>query len=580
MNSDHSGCSPTRAVSPATLLDLLHSLPEPVLLLDASGLLIAANAACADLSPRGATAFSPGTDFRRVCAALFPPALAAATALGVTEVVSGRRNVFVAETCIRRREQHLWFSLRAVRTQNPGMHTVVALTDITRQKHLEEHLQHDAFHDTLTGLFNRAYFIGRLERAINRCKTDPARQFAVLYLDIDRFKLVNKTFGHVTGDRLLMVAANRLLKAAGERDSLARFGGDEFAVLVDEAAGPDEAVAAAERIIFRLTPPFTLRKQQISVTVSIGVVLGTSAYSHPDDILRDADTAMYSSKEHGGNHFTLFESGMRVSTARRMEMELDLCTALQSGEITVYYQPIVSLLSGRITGFEALARWRHPRYGMIPPLEFIPVAEETNLINVLGELVLRRACEQLTDLSNKFPDAADMCMNVNISARQFRQPDFADGIRRILAETGVAPGRLCLEVTESMLLEDAASSVTTMRALKDLGIKVVIDDFGTGYSSLSYLQRFPFDSLKVDRSFVCSMTETRQNREIIRTIIAMAENLGLKVVAEGVEMAEHRDMLMALRCEFAQGFLFSEPLDAERLETFLENRAGDMAPPS
>jgi len=263
-----------------------------------------------------------------------------------------------------------------------------------------------------------------------------------------------------------------------------------------------------------------------------------------------------------------------------MEMELDLCTALHSGEITVFYQPIVSLLSGNITGFEALARWKHPRYGMIPPLEFIPVAEESNLINVLGELVLRKACERLRHLSETIPDTANMSMNVNISARQFRQPDFAEGIRRILAETGVAPGRLCLEVTESMLLEDAASSVTTMRALKDLGIKVVIDDFGTGYSSLSYLQRFPFDSLKVDRSFVCSMTETRQNREIIRTIIAMAENLGLKVVAEGVEMAEHRDMLMALRCEFAQGFLFSEPLDAERLETFLENRAGDMAPPS
>jgi len=575
MSEDPAGCAQGGPSLPVMFRDMLDSLPGPVLLLDGAGRLIAANAACAALASPDAAILAPGTDFRHACRALFPPSQAEAAHAGISDVVAGRRPVFLAEVVIQRGEQHLWFSLRAIPMPGSGEGTTVTLAEITRQKQLEEHLQHDAFHDSLTGLYNRAFFIDRLERAIAESQSHPGRQFAVLYLDIDRFKLVNKTFGHVTGDRLLMVAANRLLKAARDGDTLARFGGDEFAVLVEDVAGADGAVAAAERIVSMLAPPFTLRKQQISITVSIGVVLGASASAHPDDILRDADTAMYSSKEHGGNHYTLFEAGMRISTARRMELELDLCTALHSGEITVFYQPIVSLLSGNITGFEALARWKHPRYGMIPPLEFIPVAEESNLINVLGELVLRKACERLRHLSETIPDTANMSMNVNISARQFRQPDFVDGVRRILETTGVAPGRLCLEVTESMLLEDAATALATMRALTDLGIKVVIDDFGTGYSSLSYLQRFPFDSLKVDRSFVCSMTETRQNREIIRTIISMAENLGLKVVAEGVEVTEHRDMLMALRCEFAQGFLFSEPLDSESLEVFLHNRKAD-----
>jgi len=572
MSGGTAGGTPAGAAHPASARGMLDSLPGPVFLLDEAGRVVTANTACAALFDASPAFFAPGTDFHHICRAILLPAQAEATCAGVQEVAARRQPIFLSEVCFQHGEQHLWFALRAAPLQGLDEGAVVTLTEITRQKQLEEHLQHDAFHDSLTGLCNRAFFINRLEQAIAGSRIHPGRQFAVLYLDIDRFKLVNKTFGHVTGDRLLMVAANRLLKAARDGDTLARFGGDEFAVLVEDVGGAEGAVAAAERIVSRIAPPFTLRKQQISITVSIGVVLGAISYTHPDDILRDADTAMYSSKEHGGNHYTVFEAGMRISTARRMEMELDLCTALQSGEITAYYQPIVSLLSGKITGFEALARWRHPRYGMIPPLEFIPVAEESNLINVLGDMVLRLACERLTDLSTKFPDAADMSMNVNISARQFRQPCFVDGVRRILDETGVSPGRICLEVTESMLLENAASAQATMRALTDLGIKVVIDDFGTGYSSLSYLQRFPFDSLKVDRSFVCSMTETRQNREIIRTIISMAENLGLKVVAEGVEMTEHRDMLMALRCEFAQGFLFSEPLDSEDLEAFLTNR--------
>lgn len=574
MNENSPGFSPAGNGVPDALRDILDALPGPLMFLDASARVAAANAAFTALAPRGVNDMLPGTPFRDVCAAVFPAAQVAALTQGVEDVARSGGPRYSAEACLFCKDRRMWFGLTAARPAgDDGVAAVVALADITRQKHLEEHLQHDAFHDTLTGLYNRAFFISRLETALAGLRTAPRRSFAVLYLDIDRFKLVNKTFGHVTGDRLLMVVANRLLKAAGPRDTLARFGGDEFALLVENTGGAEAATAAAERIMARLMPPFTLRKQQIAITVSIGAVLGTTAYLHPDDILRDADNAMYCSKEHGGNHYTLFDAGMRVTTARRMEMELDLGAALSCGEITVYYQPIVSLASGGVTGFEALARWRHPRYGMIPPMEFIPVAEESNLINVLGDLVLRHACRTLMEMTGKHPCAADMTMSVNISARQFRRPDFVDGVRAVLEETGAPAGRVCLEVTESTLLEDAETAATTMHALKELGIKVVIDDFGTGYSSLSYLQRFPFDSLKVDRSFVCSMTETRQNREIVRTIIAMAESLGLKVVAEGVEMAEHRDMLMALHCEFAQGFLFSEPLAPERLDEFMDRFA-------
>ncbi|QLA16646.1 putative bifunctional diguanylate cyclase/phosphodiesterase [Desulfolutivibrio sulfoxidireducens] len=564
---------------PDLFQDILDSLPGHVAALDQEGLVATVNASlaafAADHSAPVSAMFRPGADFFAACAEVFPDRQAAAVCQGAREVLGGQRPRFMAEVSFPRQDHEFWFSLVVTSRLGPQAGAILTFMDITRQKQLEEHILHDAFHDTLTGLFNRALFINRLERAINRIRRAPNQNFAVIYLDIDRFKLVNKTFGHVTGDRLLMVVANRLQKATRASDTLARFGGDEFAVLVEDVDGPDGAIAAAERILCRMASPFTLRKQNISITVSIGVVLGTTAYEHPDHILRDADNAMYSSKEHGGNHSTLFDAGMRVISSRRMEIELDLGKALAANEIMVYYQPIVSLRSGRITGLEALARWRHPRLGMIPPMEFIPVAEESNLINVLGDMVFRKACERLTELSRKFPATALMTMSVNISARQFRRPDFVSGLRDILERTGAPPERMCLEVTESMLMEDAESAARTIRELKDLGLRVVIDDFGTGYSSLSYLQRFPFDSLKVDRSFVGTMNETRQNREIIRTIIAMARHLGLEVVAEGVEICEHRDMLTALDCEFAQGFLFSEPLESEALDALLERHDGD-----
>ncbi len=576
-DSTHSN-GQSRPIPDNALQDILDSLPGHAAALTPQGVVTTANAsltafATASTAPVQGL-FCPGTNFCAACAAVFPDGLTNAVRQGITELLDSGRDLFTVEVPFPGEDHEHWFTLSATRWRGPEAGVLLTLVDITRQKQLEEHILHDAFHDTLTGLFNRALFINRLERAINRVRRDPNRLFAVIYMDVDRFKLVNKTFGHVTGDRLLMVMANRLQKATRASDTPARFGGDEFAVLVEDVDGADGAIAAAERILGRMATPFTLRRHDISITVSIGVVLGTTTYSHPDHVLRDADNAMYSSKEHGGNHCTLFDAGMRVTSSRRMEIELDLGKALADDEILVYYQPIVSLRSGHVTGLEALARWRHPRLGMIPPMEFIPVAEESNLIHVLGDMVFRKACEQLTTLTKRFPENGGLTMSVNISARQFRRPDFVAGLRGILEETEARPSQMCLEVTESMLLEDVESASRTIHELKELGLKVVIDDFGTGYSSLSYLQRFPFDSLKVDRSFVATMNEARQNREIIRTIIAMARHLGLQVVAEGVEVCEHRDMLTALDCEFAQGFLFSEPLRPEDLDALITRLNG------
>jgi len=545
--------------------DLLESLPAHAAVLDTAGLMVSANASCLALLRDIAPEAAPGRPFVDMLAPVLSPPTAAAVPEGLASGLADKIPRYEMDLPCGAPQAPAWRSLVATPIRGPGRGALVLVSDISRQKQLEEHILHDAFHDTLTGLFNRALFINRLDQSLKRLKRNPEALYAVLYLDIDRFKLVNKTFGHVTGDRLLMVIANRLQKLLRDLDTLARFGGDEFAILIEDIEGLEEACSMAENVLRQLAAPFRLKKQEIFVTCSIGVVLGSAAYEHPDQVLRDADNAMYSSKEHGGDHYTVFDAGMRVLTQRRMEMEMALRHALESGEVTVYYQPIVSLRTGEITGFEALARWRHPRQGLIPPSEFIPIAEETGLINELGAMVLRQSCRRMVELVRSNPDAAGMALSVNISGRQFKRPDFVKEVAAILAETAIDPTLVKLELTESVLMEDADEAVRTIKRLKTLGVKVVIDDFGTGYSSLSYIQRFPFDSLKVDRSFVGNMNEAEQNMEIVRAIIAMAHKLGLEVVAEGVELAEHRTALSELRCESAQGFYFSKPVPGEEL---------------
>jgi Amt family ammonium transporter len=551
-------------------------MPFQVAVLDTAGSIVAANVACTALLREFVPTSPNGRAFSDFCAMVLSPSIAAAVREGIAAVLAGSLPRYEMDLPCGASQTPVWRSLCATPLRGPVRGALVVLADLSRQKQLEEHILHDAFHDTLTGLFNRALFINRLEQSIKRLKRNSASLYAVLYLDMDRFKLVNKTFGHVTGDRLLMVIANRLQKLLRDVDTLARFGGDEFAILVEDIADTVQASTMAENVLRQLAAPFRLKKQEIFVTCSIGVVLGSAAYEHPDQVLRDADNAMYSSKEHGGDHYTVFDAGMRVLTQRRMEMELALRQALEAGEISVHYQPIVSLKHGEITGFEALARWRHPRLGFIPPTEFIPIAEETGIINELGALILRQACSRMVTLVGTNPAAANMTLSVNISGRQFKRPDFVDEVAAILAETGIPPSLVKLELTESVLMDDADEAVDTIRRLKELEVKVVIDDFGTGYSSLSYIQRFPFDSLKVDRSFVGNMNEAEQNMEIVRAIIAMAHKLGLEVVAEGVEMAEHRSALSELRCESAQGFYFSKPVPAEELdELVLRHWRGD-----
>ena len=562
------------------LPDLLESLPSHAAILDAAGLIIAANSSCLELLREFDPDTGPGRPFADVCAKFLASPVSTAVSEGLSAVGAGELPRYEMDLPCGEPPAQIWRALCATRLAGPRPGLLVTLADISRQKQLEEHILHDAFHDTLTGLFNRALFINRLEQAIKRLKHNPDVLYAVLYLDMDRFKLVNKTFGHVTGDRLLMVIANRLQKLLRDLDTLARFGGDEFAILLEGISGLDEASAMAENVLRQLAQPFRLKKQEIFVTCSIGVVLGSAAYEHPDQVLRDADNAMYSSKEHGGDHYTVFDAGMRVLTQRRMEMELALRQAMEHGEITVHYQPIVSLTSGEVTGFEALARWQHPRQGLIAPSEFIPIAEETGLINELGALILRQSCRRLVELAQANPDAANLTLSVNISGRQFKRLDFAEEVAAILAETGINPVMVKLELTESVLMDDADEAVRTIKRLKALGVKVVIDDFGTGYSSLSYIQRFPFDSLKVDRSFVGNMNEAEQNMEIVRAIIAMAHKLGLEVVAEGVELAEHRTALSELRCESAQGFYFSKPVPGDELDALmLQHWKNDPAGP-
>lgn len=556
--------------------DLLESLPFHAAVLDAAGLVVAANTSYQSLICEIDSAAASSDSFTLLCAKTMTPATATAVRQGLHSVIEGTCPRYEMDLAYGPAQTPVWHSLCLMPLHGPTRGALLLLADISRQKQLEEHILHDAFHDTLTGLFNRALFLNRLDQAIKRLKRDQDASYAVLYLDMDRFKLVNKTFGHVTGDRLLMVIANRLQKLLREVDTLARFGGDEFAILMESIRGMEEVSAMSDSVLRQLAAPFRLKKQEIFVTCSIGVVLGSLAYEHPDQVLRDADNAMYSSKEHGGDHYTVFDAGLRVLTQRRMEMELALRQALESGGMTVHYQPIVSLRSGEITGFEALARWMQPHQGLIPPAEFIPIAEETGLINELGALVLRKSCARMVELARKNPDTAALTLSVNISGRQFKRPDFVDEVAAIVHETGIDPARVNLELTESVLMDDADEAVATIKRLKALGVKVVIDDFGTGYSSLSYIQRFPFDSLKVDRSFVGNMNEAEQNMEIVRTIIAMAHKLGLEVVAEGVELAEHKSALSELRCESAQGFYFSRPVPGEELDDLvLRHWTGD-----
>ncbi len=431
--------------------------------------------------------------------------------------------------------------------------------------------------DALTGLPNRVLFMDRLSRSVQRAKRRREYLFAVLVLDLDRFKLVNDSLGHVLGDRLLIEAAGRLESGLRSLDTVARtgentvarVGGDEFLVLLEDIKHVSDAMRVAERIGNELSKPFSLNGHEVVVTASMGIALSATGYDCPEDLLRDADTAMYRAKALGKARFEVFDTQMRDQTVSRLQLEMDLRKGIENQEFENFYQPIVSLSTGQIVGFEALVRWHHPQRGLVFPLEFIPVAEETSLIFPLGQWVLTEACRQMRIWLERFGASRSLTISVNLSAKQFLQPDLIEQVGRVLFETGLPPSSLKLEITESMIMENPYSAATTLSQMKALDIQLGIDDFGTGYSSLSYLHRFPVDTMKVDRSFVSQMELKEENKQIVGTIVALAHNLGLDVVAEGVETVEQLGELKQLGCEYGQGYLFSKPVKREAAEQLL-----------
>ena len=437
--------------------------------------------------------------------------------------------------------------------------------------------------DPLTGLPNRLLFIDRVGRLVEHRKRHQNHLFAVLFLDLDGFKMINDSLGHLIGDQLLLGVASRLEKCLrstdtvarlGETFTVARLGGDEFTVLLDDIKDPSDAKRAADRLMKALASPFLLGGKEVFTSVSIGIALSTSAYENPEDILRDADTAMYRAKSLGKARYEVFDADMRAGVMARLQLETDLRRALERGEFQNFYQPIVALDSGEIAGFEALSRWQHPTRGLLGPNEFIPVAEETGLIRELGWWNLREACWQISEWRAGSLANRHLTISVNLSAKQFLQPNLVEDIRKLLNELALPPEALKLEITESTVMTDPTGAVEMLQQIKSLGIRLAIDDFGTGYSSLSYLHRFPLDTLKIDRSFVSGMGDDGEGMEIARTILPMANSLRLDVVAEGVETIQQVALLQKLQCKYGQGYYFSRPLSAEGTAALL---AGELA---
>jgi diguanylate cyclase (GGDEF)-like protein len=449
----------------------------------------------------------------------------------------------------------------AQRMANGG--TVTTHHDITEQRRSEAKIAHMAVHDTLTGLPNRVLLNERLEQALTRVKR--GEMVAAHILDLDHFKHVNDTLGHPAGDKLLRMVADRLRGLLRETDTVARMGGDEFAIVQVAIAAPTDATVLAHRIIAVVSEPYDVEGHQVVIGASIGIAVGPSDGVSSDEIMRNADLALYRAKGDGRGAFRFFEPEMDAQMQARRALECDLRKALPASEFELYYQPVVDLATNKISGFEALIRWHHPRRGLVTPGTFIPLAEETGLIVPLGEWAIRQACATAAS----WP--ANLKIAVNLSPAQFRSPGLLQAIINALAVSGLAPGRLELEITETILLQDSEATLATLYQLRDLGVRIVMDDFGTGYSSLSYLQSFPFDKIKIDRSFVKDIADNPGSLNIVRAVAALAKGLGMSTTAEGVETAEQLDSIRSEGCSEMQGFLFSRPIPPDDLEAWLKN---------
>ncbi|MDZ8226686.1 EAL domain-containing protein [Nostoc sp. ChiVER01] len=458
------------------------------------------------------------------------------------------------------------------------------LLDVSDRKHAQELITHNALHDPLTDLPNRTLLIERLELAINRAKRAETYRYAVLFLDLDRFKVINDSLGHLAGDQLLKTIAQKLKTHLRGVDLVARIGGDEFVILLEDISGIEKAIQITERILTDFQTPLILNDSEVVISTSIGIVLGTKDYSQASDLLRDADIAMYRAKAEERSSYKIFDVEMHTQAVKRLTLETDIRKALERGEFVIYYQPIVDILSHaysgqnqlqeyRLIGFEALVRWQHPTHGFILPDKFIPIAEETGLIMQIDRWMFSSACHQMADWKTKFPSNFPLKISINLSAKDIRQSSLIEDIDKILAQTGLKGDFITLEITESMLIQNINKTIDLLTQLKARNIQISIDDFGSGYSSLNYLHRLPADNLKIDRSFVSQMQEGNRNYQVVSTIIALSNQLELAVVAEGIETPQQLQWLQQLECEFGQGYLFSKPLSYETAEALLASKS-------
>ena len=446
--------------------------------------------------------------------------------------------------------------------------------EISERQKIQKKLVHDALHDDLTGLPNRTLLTERIDFLLQHTKRNPDYLFAVLFIDLDRFKTINDSLGHFVGDQLLIAIAKLLPEFLRESDTLARLGGDEFIIVLDDIHDVRDAIQVSKRIKNRLSLPFTVEDQTIFTGTSIGIALSSTGYQNCSQILRDADIAMYRAKEKGKARYEVFDQAMYIETLKSLEIEHNLRLALKNKEFSLYYQPIIALKNNSLVGFEAFLRWQHPQQGLISPVDFIPIAEDTGLILSIGDWVLSEACHQLAKWQKQFAtklEVADLKINVNVASKQLQDPEFIQKLDQLLLKTGLNPSCLRLEITEGVLVDSEQNTNNTLVEIKKRQIKLSIDDFGTGYSSLSYLHRLPIDNLKIDRAFIESINTESENFEIIRTIIALAHTLGMDTVAEGVEILEQVTQLQALGCKYAQGYLFAKPLTPEAIELMLRS---------
>ena len=464
----------------------------------------------------------------------------------------------------------LWSASPVESLEEEDRNLIFQIQDIEDKKRAEEKLQYEATHDSLTGLPNRALFFSRLEAAIETAQRNPSYDVSVLFIDLDRFKVVNDSLGHPVGDQLLIAIARRLKDCLRPNDLVARLGGDEFVILVEGKGGGTDVVRIAERVQEKFSSAFDLGGNQVYSSASIGILNLGEDHQTAEDMMRDADTAMYHAKKSGKARHEIFDPSMHEVAKAALQIETDMRRAVENKEFMVYYQPIYSLQTEETIGFEALARWRHEEKGFIPPNDFIPIAEELGLIHELGEQILRQACIEIGDLLRAEPGRIPpLILSVNISCKQFGNPEFVNIVKDVLRETAFPAPNLKLEITESVFLEHRDDAISMLKELKALGVEIDIDDFGTGYSNLNYLTQLPISTLKIDRTFIEAMEGEGSNLEIVQTIIALAESLGMKVIAEGVENKEQLQRLRNLNCQGAQGFLFSEPMSFDKVRSYL-----------